>query len=345
MNNNNNGIGLNQATEGECEDFIQFSELFDIFKKNKEMGKVENYGVTSAGFGFIRHIDYALEKVRIFNISEQQKKFFLLGKPNYNMEIKLPYSHIFLDCKFTKEELAQYGIKIDANEMHGVIVSRGYIYKQNEKLLSLMDNNKEYDPAQEGEMGAYRPYRAGECLRFAVCLVNGTVMPEIEIVFDVFDKSMKLYEGVEKYMLPEDTPLHLKERELWHNFFLNFLRFVNFPKIELKEHIRSEKSIARRKLKRLPPIPASVRISVLDGNLVQYIDEFNTNVKRGWHYAYQFDVKGHYRHLRSPRYKMQGDIWIEPYKKGIGKFVPTIYEVKQKPNGKANGTETEGSKD
>jgi hypothetical protein len=46
-------------------------------------------------------------------------------------------------------------------------------------------------------------------------------------------------------------------------------------------------------------------------------------------YSYQFDVKGFFRHLRSPRYKNKRGqiIWIQPFKKGKGIYIPKNYVV------------------
>ncbi len=43
-----------------------------------------------------------------------------------------------------------------------------------------------------------------------------------------------------------------------------------------------------------------------------------------------FFIKGHFRELRSSKYKVQKRIWIDSYEKGTGKKVKSIYKINRK---------------
>lgn len=57
-------------------------------------------------------------------------------------------------------------------------------------------------------------------------------------------------------------------------------------------------------------------------------------VGSGRGYAYEFDVRGHFRFLQSEHYKKKrwSNIWIPPYRKGQGLYTPKTYEMDYKPD-------------
>ena len=42
-------------------------------------------------------------------------------------------------------------------------------------------------------------------------------------------------------------------------------------------------------------------------------------------YTHAFDVRGHFRYLQAKRYKVKQTIWIPPYVKGDGVYIPKTY--------------------
>jgi hypothetical protein len=70
---------------------------------------------------------------------------------------------------------------------------------------------------------------------------------------------------------------------------------------------------------------------------VKYPKEFMTRNGEGQShspYGYQFDVRGHWRHLRSPVYKQKRGavIWIPNFKKGHGLYIQKRYDVVSEPD-------------
>jgi len=166
-----------------------------------------------------------------------------------------------------------------------------------------------------------------EDIRFSILLKN-----QDRLQFETFYKNVIFTD--DKYQDSEilsNNPefKDKKAQEFWYKFFLNLIRFVNYPEIRLREHKKTEKNLARRIKRGKPAIPELITIE-LTGILEKYIDDIYQKPKTSWHYNYCFDVKGHPRKLTSPKFKQQKEIWIEPYVKGEGKYVSSIYKIKRK---------------
>jgi len=302
--------------------FAKFKIAFEGFKQEQEQ-----MGISKDNL-FITHISNKLNELdknenfaKIFRLTDKQKDFFIKGKVKVdkNMEIKLPFHTIFLDLSFTNEELAEYGIKTDAEQLVGLIVSKGYVYTSNDN--EIVEEQQRDIPEKS----------VGEALRFSICFIHtDKETRKRAIQFETFFKNVVFtkddYEDKDVLMTEGyvDTRIH----DFWYRFFLNLVRFVNYPEVRLKEHKKSESNIARRIRRGRPVIPDIITVE-LTGILEKYIDEVYEQPKAKWHYNYSFDVKGHPRHLTSPRYKFPREIWVEPYTKGVGKHVPSVYDIKK----------------
>lgn len=299
-----------EDTQIEAYNYLRFFVGFQVYKKNP----ID----VQANPLFERNIDDALKEAKKFLISDKQKQFLVSGKINKNMEIKFPYDKMFLDVCFTKEELKEYGIKIKSEELIGLIITKGYVYPESEQKFIK-------------ELGEDIPEKSvGLGIRYTLLLRRIDGKGKEALQFETFVRSVKFDEGFDESMFKEDMPTKDKNaQDFWHNFFLNFIRFVNFPKIILKEHKKTEQNIKRRIKQGRPVIPDYITIE-LTGELDRYVDTFNTKPKKSWSYTYSFDVKGHYRELASQRYKKSRTIWVEPYKKGTGQYVESIYKINKK---------------
>lgn len=149
---------------------------------------------------------------------------------------------------------------------------------------------------------------------------------------------------IEKIWLNQCTIITKSNYEIHHDrilpndfktiktFLMNFLVFLNDPNVEIVEVTRNKKNMERRIKHGKIPLPTSNIVKV-KGQLKIYLDKLNS----GGHfsYAYQFWVRGHFRTLRSDKWKnMRGvRIWIPPFIKGQGMLVDKKYLVKKKADG------------
>ena len=116
------------------------------------------------------------------------------------------------------------------------------------------------------------------------------------------------------------------------NFIIpNFLDFLNNPEVELITVERTKEQNEKRIKRGKQPIPTIHNIRV-SGKLKIYLDHINSNPNLK--YSHRFDVRGHWRMLRSDRWgKHKGTkIWIPPYIKGDGLYVKKNYEVTNDKN-------------
>jgi hypothetical protein len=241
----------------------------------------------------------AIDNAKVFNINDNIKKLLCLtDTPAKNDDIKLPYPFMFLDVKFTKEELASYGIEINHKNIIGILFKEGTIANSKGDIL-------------------------GKDL-------NITFLSETDekIWFDTFGKNFNFFHDEEelKKRLVNTEVSDEKARDFAHRFVLNFLNFLNNPDIEYVEHKRSEANIKRRLKQGKPIIPSTCSITIT-GKLKIYIDEI---ISRGdFEYSHMFWVRGHYRRLRADRYIKKKILWILPFIKGSGVLIEKEYEVKQ----------------
>lgn len=309
------GDKMEEGHEGEI--FEKFRHLFMKYKDEEEKKE-------STENDFIWNIENNLKKVKIFHIDEKQKHFFITGKVKVekDMDIKLPFNEIFLDVSFTREELAKYGIKINCDELMGLIISKGYVY-------SVKNRN-------EIKMTDIPTKSVGENIRLSflsntVIKKNGIYMNDI--YFGTYSKNIKFHKDFdyldERNIIDKNDCEYKKVQDFWYKFLINVIKFVNYPDVILKEHKRTEANIKRRIKKGKCSVPEFIIVK-LNGELQRYVDNVYEKPKRKWHYNYSFDVKGHPRKLTSPRYKKAKEIWIKPYVKGEGRKVESMYKIEKK---------------
>ncbi len=118
---------------------------------------------------------------------------------------------------------------------------------------------------------------------------------------------------------------HLKQINL---FVCNFLDFLNNPEVELVTIERTKEENEKRILRGKNPTPPQSFVNVT-GKLKIYLDELKSNTN--FSYNHRFDVRGHFRTLRSEKWKKSRGmkIWIPPYIKGKGMYIKKVYDVKK----------------
>ncbi|KKM92293.1 hypothetical protein LCGC14_1220010, partial [marine sediment metagenome] len=166
---------------------------------------------------------------------------------------------------------------------------------------------------------------------------NNNVLSQHIGFFDRFDEENPIESGVLKDMTKLTAKLNkidlMKKKDKRHirNFFCNFLDFLNCPDVDIVVIERTEKENRKRVLIGKNPIPSQTFIRV-KGKLKIYLNELKS--AGYFNYSHRFWVRGHFRTLRSPKWKnKQGTkIWIPPYIKGKGRLIERVYEV-EKPKG------------
>ena len=122
-----------------------------------------------------------------------------------------------------------------------------------------------------------------------------------------------------------------KQTNYVRNYICNFLDFINNPEVELITVERTKEQNLKRIKRGKRPIPTIKNIRV-SGKLKIYLDHINSNPD--FKYTHIFDVRGHWRMLRSDKWKKSKGtkIWIPPYIKGKGIYVKKNYEVESSHN-------------
>ena len=117
-----------------------------------------------------------------------------------------------------------------------------------------------------------------------------------------------------------------KDKRYIRNFFCNFLDFLNCPDVDIVVVERTEKENRKRVLVGKNPTPSQTFIRV-KGKLKIYLKELHSGGY--FNYSHKLWVRGHFRTLRSDKWKnKQGTkIWIVPYIKGKGVLINKPYEV------------------
>jgi hypothetical protein len=304
------------------ENFIKFIKAFEHMELMREVapeGVNISYGVgvknakelseseNSRDENFRQMFMEGMSVAKVFEVEDDVKKLLCLTEtPIKNDEIHLPFSSIFLDVSFTKEELKEYGVNIKNDTITGILVQV--------RTLALEKPNN----------------IVGDALYIITLSQEGE-----DVVFDDFVRNINLtedtskkYPGIENIGTQPNSLTDAVTVKFIHKFVLNFLNFLNNPEVEYVEHIRSAKNRERRAKKGKAIIPSTMSIKVT-GKLREYIDEAASG--ENWHFNYRFWVRGHFRDLKDDRYVNKKRIWILPYIKGKGILVDKTYDVKQRP--------------
>lgn len=105
----------------------------------------------------------------------------------------------------------------------------------------------------------------------------------------------------------------------------NTLTFLNCKNVHLKPEGISTKRNRKRVVEGLPPMPPPYYVCRVDIPKSIYKKVAISGVARS--FDYQFDVRGHFRTLKSERYvhKRYQMIWVPSFKKGTGEYIPKTY--------------------
>lgn len=140
----------------------------------------------------------------------------------------------------------------------------------------------------------------------------------------------------EKKIPPEDdlkkTVIIRKRHEV--SLFENTLSFLNCQNVRLIPCGLSSKSERKRIKKGLPPTPPPYHECKVTFPLVRRFSNRTRSTEQKHIFGYQFDVRGHFRLLKSPRFihKKEKLVWVHPYRKGQDEYIPKTYIFKKMQN-------------
>lgn len=280
--------------------YPDFMFNWEMYKDSYIKKNVEKFG-SGMGDQFFNHLYSSVSKVRLFEIEDKVKSLLALTKtPTKNVDIHLPFDPMFLDISFTKEELQAYGYDVRCDWVQGIILSIGNFIRSDTQEV-----------AGTGLRLSFQSLRDG-------MLYHDTINrnPNLKDEYKYFNISIKGHEGTDKAL-----------NNFIHLFSLNVLNFINDPLVDLiyikRGRVNSEKRARKKKI----PMPSGYRVR-LNGEIRKYVNSITKREHSG--FSHRFWVRGHFRTLRSPRYKEnQGKrIWIPPYQKGEGILVEKPYRLK-----------------
>lgn len=310
--------------------YTTFARDFQIFKMNhlaKKQGlaSVESYGENTDNF--INDLDSILDKVKMFTIDEETKKLLMLSTPpKLNDHLKLPFSHLFIDTKFTSEDFRMVNGddiidvfnlgKCRIKEVMGIVLRRG-------NLLTKSGTHNELNEK-----------KAGDALRI-------TILSKFEVLegsrpfifFDTFYEDVNLKEEYADMDVTQ-TSINPIVKKFIYNFVISFINFTNNPEVEIIEVERSDSQNLKRIKRGKIPIPSIQSVKVT-GKLKIYLDELKNSglLNDENFYSHRFWVRGFYRTLRSVRRYGENvgkRVWILPHIRGVGLLVEKEYYVEHK---------------
>jgi len=282
--------------------YADFCSWFQKFCLAKQFNKTEHIGGT--GDKFIDNITDGLLECKIVEVNDDIKKLLsLTTPPNKNDEVHFPHKTMFFNVKFEKEEMAQLGIDIGYENIIGIMIKEGQMFSSTTNKV------------------------VGKDLRITILSLE--TGKEHGIQFDTFNKNVNITDEELKdrnvtILSPDDT--NPKAREFIHTFVLNCLNFINDPEVEWKIIDADAHQNAKRLKKKKFPIPRRYIVE-LKGKIVRYINDLHES--GGWEVGHRFWVRGHWRVLRSERFKDARNkrIWISPHIRGKNILIDKKYKM------------------
>lgn len=274
-------------------DFIELDSyrLFRFFNNN----------ITSNFNEKNKMLNEILQESKLFTLKDEIKFLLNLTKPSFiKSELKLSFDNIFIDVNYKDKEgeFAIIGLFIN-------FLNKDLKRELEKKIKDL--TNKEIEFSRNNtihimSMIYKKNINNFKLLSIEMNLTNGTIIKNKEII----EEERRIIEIIKKNVL-------------------NLLLFLNEPRINLYINKTNNE---RRIRKGLDIIPNIIRTHI-DINLEKYIYNIYQKERNTSHFNYSFWVRGHWRMLRSLKFKnkFNQQIWVIPYIKGQGIRVHQIFEV------------------
>lgn len=228
----------------------------------------------------------------IFELEPKIKEALLRTKNNINEHRNLPFPKVFLDCE----------LELDGFFIYGLLLYDMDLIKKDD--LELSNYPLDHDIILSGYAFNSNDIR------------NETQASLAHVFF-----ALRTADKFESKSISEKSRIKLRE------FVVNFIDFINNPEVELVTTRRTDEQNKKRVMRGKIPIPSAVSIK-LNGILKQYLNQFVTGQQHKG-FSHRFWIRGHFRNLKSQRYKESKGkkIWILPYIKGQGFLIKKKYDI------------------
>lgn len=235
----------------------------------------------------------------VYEVEDDVMRYITMNKTppkDIIKKMKLPFKSIFIETEITRDD-----VDIGIDKIGGILI-------EETSILSKVDEKFTKNMKYKNEGRIFLVYYFCEDQ-------NKYWIDEFKIRIDEYKDDIKIVYS------------DMKTFRFLRNFLMNFILFINDPEIELVVHKRGEKNRLRRIRERKIPLPSSRKIRII-GKLKKYVDSVSHGLKKG-KFNYRFWVSGHYRTLRSDKFKHKKGqiIRIEPYIKGEGVLLKRTYEL------------------
>lgn len=288
--------------------FVEFGKYIAMYKQGMIFKGMTTFR-GSNNSEFLKNLQEAYFSSHLYHIDEPTKKLLLLTTPPKNTDIKhIPFSSMFIDVEFTKEEVKQFtNIDIEYDKIVGMIIQEGQ--------TRIIDDN-----------GEYKDVPSGTAIRVIILGFD-----DKGFVFNTFHLQVNLFDEYKNLPLHKQEIDEVKKTKKFVNLFaVNILNLILEPEIRILFRDEDKDRNTKRIKKGLIPFPKSSIIRI-DGERKIYIDKM---VRDGdFKYGHSFWVRGHYRTLKSSKYKESRGkkLWICPFiKNKEGILFDKMYKVVKK---------------
>ncbi len=272
----------------------------------------------------INHISINPDVVKLLDSTDKPKKIQYL---------KLPYPQMFISNKLTfKDFVLPYGLFIVCVD-DNLESDWKELDEQNMKLIARKKIKDEdwIDGSVDYTIGFYYESTSG----------NGIVTFSFMNIFDGDTRSIyepKDFNSITNEMSDDDYDEY--SDKVWEDsgtieytknmikrfplkeiseFLYKLLLFIDCPDVEIKRTEGRAKMFRKGEYDFFEP---KKLYSELSHDLRKYIQEIKRTYGVKFKYYYKYIVRGHFRNLKSTKYKKNEVIWIKPYFKGDGKYIP-----------------------
>jgi len=297
--------------------YTRFAAYLKTYVLANKMGTTTDKGMVAPIF--LDTITNNMRDSHLFEITDDLKRLLVLtSTPKVNDAVHLPFSTIFIDVNFKRDEMLNLGVDIGYDEIVGIMLTEAKLIRyggEGERMLMTTS-----------DLAEKKSY--GSALRITILGLHNE-----EMQFDVYNRNFNLTDEAKELAARGRTTIEKidmtdpRARKFAHHFALNFLNFLQDPEVSYHEVAYDAEKNKRRMKEGKFPIPPRNMI-YLDGTLKKYVKQLRED-PRTWTYSHRFWVMGHYRTLQSPRYgsNVGRRFYVFPFIKGKGALIQRSYMV------------------
>lgn len=257
--------------------------------------------------------------------------------PKKPLYLKLPYDHIFISNQFSFGDIVlPHGFFICMND-DLLIEDNNTSWKDFDKYcVKCLNREKIKDNEYPDGMVEYKVgfnYLSDKGQGYIEFMFYDMIFPDKSVICEIQHYNKGTYEMDGEEFAEYDSKVYedagytkyfdqiYKEFPIQEiaEFIYKLLLFIDCPDVELKQTEGRAKHFRKKGYDFFEP---KKLYSELSHDLRKYIYEIKRHhgVKFSYHYKYM--VRGHFRTMMAHKYKNHNTIWIKPYFKGNGKYIP-----------------------